>query len=565
MTAQSPQNWLARYAKNYHAWTAYTINGRNIYERSLGLVESSFDLDGTDYEGRADMNALFTLEIKHSFSSKVEFRHRIALAWTNLRLQHTLLMSRVCEDEETGKRCFVVDVGQSAEEVIQKATDNIVWVEDIYPSVDSSELHRHCQNVARILDPTTCLSRLHVLPLIKLPNGNFELRFLLIMAHQISDGLTFYNWFRHFIRILNMPASQIEEDIKSFRREDSIVSRLPPAQEDLYPPIAGSQARQRWFWAIIRVLRHVRKSLPPTFTNPLRRKQRAPFMPLPPTFDKLLDYSKARQPPMNSFHVTASLSKTASTRIIQLCRSINVSVGAGLYALAGIAMMDIEEQRHPEAERRHFIASFPLNPRTFFGWTTPADSCMLAFSDGIAMPFLPSSLPLEGRLKLTARIANRQLRQYQKRLKTGQVNISLGAHSPGRLLASGYLYAIERLEGRIPEDRKTGINPQGELQASMNMAGATCGVSSVGSTATFFKPGEYDLEAEGRDFIADYRDLRMGVRARDNEFLVGSSTNSNGIVGFGVSYDGCAISEEAAKGWARKIESLLEEEDRARL
>ena len=59
----------------------------------------------------------------------------------------------------------------------------------------------------------------------------------------------------------------------------------------------------------------------------------------------------------------------------------------------------------------------------------------------------------------------------------------------------------------------------------------------------------------------------MAVRARDNEFLIGSSTDWRGIVSFGVSYDGNAISEEAAERWADKIRGLLEDENvgRARM
>jgi len=92
-------------------------------------------------------------------------------------------------------------------------------------------------------------------------------------------------------------------------------------------------------------------------------------------------------------------------------------------------------------------------------------------------------------------------------------------------------------------------------------------VSSIGPTATFFKPGVYDfneVKKGAKDLVADFRDFRMGVRARDNEFLVGSSTDSNGIIKFGVSYDESAISKEAAEVWGRKIGSLLDyREERA--
>ncbi|KAF2013268.1 hypothetical protein BU24DRAFT_424270 [Aaosphaeria arxii CBS 175.79] len=557
-------HWLSKYASNYHAWHTATLDGRKVYSRPIGLVESSFDADGTDFGGRADMNALFTLQIRHDLSQE-QFRHRIALAWANLRLQHVMLQSWVHENEQSGHRKFVVGLHDSIDDVLEETLKSIVWVEDVYETVDDAELYKHCLNVGRIVDPSKCLSRLHVLPLTRLPNGNYKLRFLIIIAHQTSDGLSAYNWFSNFIRILNLPAEAIKQEIESFRYPESIASRLPPAQEDLYPPVAGNKARQRWFWAIMRILRYISKGTPPQMVNPLRREQRlSKAVEFPPTFDQLFDYSEGRRPPMNSGHVNAVLSKEASIRLIDLCRSIKVSVGAGCFALAGISMMEIHEQRYPDiadSERKPFVASFPLNPRAFFGFTTPADSCMLAFSEGITMPFLSSSLPFEGRFRLIAKHANRELRVYQKRLKSAGKGSCFDSHSPSRLLATGYIAAIERFEDKLAPHRKTGINPQGQYKPT-GLVGATCGVSSVGSTASYFKSGVHDLDdvgrVKGKDFGADYLNLRMGVRARDNEFLVGSSTDYDGIVGFGVSYDASAISEEAANGWAEKISSLFE-------
>jgi hypothetical protein len=65
--------------------------------------------------------------------------------------------------------------------------------------------------------------------------------------------------------------------------------------------------------------------------------------------------------------------------------------------------------------------------------------------------------------------------------------------------------------------------------------------------------------------VADFRDVKIGVRARDNEFLIGSSTSAEGIVGFGVSYDLNAISAEAAETWRETIEGLLEVREVAKL
>jgi hypothetical protein len=392
------------------------------------------------------------------------------------------------------------------------------------------------------------------------------------MAHQISDGLSAYNWFRDFLRILNTPCATIRNEISVAIKEQSIKAKLPPAQEDLYPKVNGSKARQRWFWAMVRVLRHVQRSMPPTFVNPLRRENRLSGpLPLKPVYDRVFDYRETTRPPMSSGHVTASLSPTASARLMALCREANVSIGAGCFALAGLSMMHLHASRNPDAAHAAFGASFPLNPRPWLTRPPLADSCMLAFSEGIVMPFLPSSLPIEGRFKLVARAANRELKAYQKRLtgksrnEGGGMSV-LDKHAPGRLLATGFLAQLERVDAKLPAHRKIGQNPQGELAARIGPYAATCGVSSVGSTAAFFKPGEYDVDDLGhKDFVADYRGLRMGVRARENEFLIGSSTDARGIVGFGVSYDENAISREAAHMWAETIEGLLERGDGSRL
>jgi hypothetical protein len=193
---------------------------------------------------------------------------------------------------------------------------------------------------------------------------------------------------------------------------------------------------------------------------------------------------------------------------------------------------------------------------------------MLAFSEGIVMPFLPTSIPVEKRFVLVARHANRELRVYQKRVRQdGVLGVGMfDKHSPARLLATGYLAQIERVNEKLPAERRTGVSPQGELKPRVGPYGATCGVSSVGSLAAYFRKGEYDLEkAEGRDFVADYRGLRMGVRARENEFLIGSSSDAEGIIGFGVSYDENTISREAAEEWARTIEGLLEPENKSKM
>ncbi|RMZ66613.1 hypothetical protein GMOD_00001966 [Pyrenophora seminiperda CCB06] len=543
---QTQGHWLDKYATNYAKWElSVRPDDFQTFKRPLGLVESSFDADGTYYGGRADMTSLFTLTIQYKLS-KSQLRRKIAIAWTSLRLQHPLLFARVMDDPATGTRNFAVDVPSSPEAAIQEVENSIIWFEDTYPEVNAKEVYHHAYNVTRIISPEQCLSKLHILPLTKNPNSTYSLRLLVVIAHQISDGLSAYSWFSHLIRILNQPSQEILADIEACGKAETIQVVLPAAQEGLYPPITGNRARKRWFWALIRVLRHVKKGLPPTFANPLRRTERLETLPpLQPKYEGIFNYNPTTRPPMSCGHISAFLSPCASARFIALCRSANVSIGAGCFALAGLAMMTIRESlSSSDSSTTHthpaFTASFPLNPRAFFVNPPPADSCMLAFSEGIVMPFLSSSLPVEGRFKLVAKHANRGLRVYQKSLKgkgtTGTPAI-LDKYSPGRLLATG----------------------------TAGFA-ATCGVSSIGPLAPFFKRGTYDVQnPSGKDFVADFESVKIGVRAREEEFLIGSSTSAEGIVEFGVSYDLNSISEEMAELWKTTIESLLEVEERAKL
>ena len=580
-------HWLDNYSSNTLSWQKHTSptssspsssssspTSTPCYTRPLGLVESSFSTDGTCFGGRADITATLTLHISHTLSTR-ELRRRIVLAWTAVRVRHVLLKARVGDDEGG----FVVDVPGSVGGAVEEAEGSVVWFEDFDfgvddGSIDERDVHYHALNTSRIIQPSTSLSKLHILPLVPQLDGTHSLRLLIVLAHQIADGLSAYTWFSDFISTLNLPISSIEENIATSIHEDRIREKLPPAQESLYPKVSGNTARQRWFWAIMRVLRHVQRTMPPTFANPLFRAERLDSaIALPATYAPIFDYSqdKGKKPPMSSGHVSAILSRSASERMISLCRASKISIGAGCFALAGLAMMDIHARLTDSSSSTHnlsFGASFPLNPRAFFTPQPDTDSCMLSFSEGIVMPYLPDSIPVERRFTFVARHANRELRVYQKRLRQGD-DEGVGMfdrYSPARLLATGYVAQMERVDDKLPVEKRTGFSPQGGLKARVGRYGATCGVSSVGSLAGYFKKGEYDvLKLGDRDFAADYRGLRMGVRARENEFLIGSSSDEDGIIGFGVSYDECAISREAAEEWARTIEGLLEPESTANL
>jgi hypothetical protein len=51
---KGPGHWLDKYASSYATWQLETgTSGNQWFQRPLGLVETSFDSDGTYYGGRA--------------------------------------------------------------------------------------------------------------------------------------------------------------------------------------------------------------------------------------------------------------------------------------------------------------------------------------------------------------------------------------------------------------------------------------------------------------------------------------------------------------------------------
>lgn len=456
-------------------------------------------------------------------------------------------------EDRNQQRCFVVDVSTDSKKAVEHAREHLITVSG-ETQIDEKDFRFHALNTGRIINPTRSLSKLFVLPVTHLGKDKYKLPFMMVLAHMIADGLSLFNWLGHFVDLMNKPPSELHALLTSSLSKETIRARLPPAQEDLYPPVAGNRARQRWVWAILRILRHVRKPLPSGFTNPLRQADRIK-LEFEQKYSSVLNYHPKKAPPMNSGSVTPQLSLAASKRLASLCKEAKTSVGAGVFALVALTMSSLYEELHPSIpleKRQPFIASFPLNPRPFFNYTGPADSCMLAFSEGIVLPFLPSSLPLEARFRPLAKAAHRELRSYQKKKRPGE----LDSHSPLRMVATNYLSAIERAEQKQP----TGLNPQASYPANPNFGAATCGVSSVGLVKDT-APGKYDLDQDfgaGQDVIADFRELKGGVRARDNEFLCGNSADGEGRLSYAVSYDASAMDEGLVQEWRRRMENVLE-------
>jgi hypothetical protein len=562
-------HWLHRYAnKSHFAWQKLSRRNRTRYWRPLGLAEFSFDTDGRHYEGRADLNTQLQVGVRSTLQHH-EFRERILFAWTCLRCQHLLLQAKALTGEQLLERIdgdvyFTVDAATNVSQAVEDAGKHLVFLSDHFDQVDPLDFWMHCQNTARVIDPSQALAKLFVHPWRPDRDGRGPLRLMIVGAHQIWDGLSQSVWFRNFVQLLNLSIPELRERIREHLEPEGILRRLPPPQEALYPPIQGSRARQRWFWLLTRILRHVRKPLPAGFINPLRRRHaRDRAVPLSSTYAPLLDYK--RLPPLNSMPCFAKASLKGTKRLHRICREANASVGAGCFALAALIMMEFYEKREPNiplVERRPFISGFPLNPRAFFNHTTEPDSLMLAFCDGILLPFLPSHLDLDGRLRLLARQAHRQLAVFQKRPNTarGEGGVQyMGSRGPGRLLQIQYVGSLERRDAILPAHLRGGLNPQGAYPMRPNHSLQTCGVSSVGRREALMKPGMYDLNEPGKDFIADFISSFACVRPREGEFLVGVGGSDEGLW-LNASIDGSAMDPALVDEWRIRFSTILDDD-----
>lgn len=566
---QGTAHWLDQYRGNTFEWQKHESNGITSFSRPLGLVEHFFDCDGRYYEGRADINAQLDLEV-FTRLTKNQLEERIILAWTILRCEKPILLARALLQENgatannstaTSNVRLHVEVPQNARAAVGEASEHAVFLADHYHSVDADDFWFHAQNTARVLDASKALAKLFVLPSNELKDsGGGSLRFLMVFAHQIADGLTNYSCMRAFIRLLNMPLQELRGQVSTASKLEGIRQHLPLPQEAHYPRVSGSTARQRWFWAITRILRSVRKPLPEAFPNPLRRKEARGIVSLSPVYDKVLDYS--RPPMINTLVCRTHMPPSHLQRLQTLCKQVKATVGAGCWALVAIVMMEIYERNEPDIpleERKPFVSGFPLNPRPFLEGHIELDSLMLAFCDGIVLPFLPSYLDFDSRLRLLARQAQRQLAAYQKRARPKDEEAQLqymSSRGAGRIIANQYVGSLERADAVLPHHLRKGIDLQGEYRLPISY-GQTNGISSIGRRDGLISSGEYDLEDASKDFVADYRGLEMAVRARTGEFLVAISGGEDGLRA-APSIDIGVMDPVLVDEWKRRMESILE-------
>lgn len=318
------------------------------------------------------MTAQLDLAIRSKLG-KEDFRQRIRLAWAILQNQHPMAKSRAVSKQDymdnsassAGDVYFAVDLSKDVDDALLGSSENLVFLDEHFNTVDSFDFYLHTQNTARVVDPEKCLAKLFVFPVEDSQARVQTLRFLLVSSHQIQDGLSNFTWLRSFIHILNQSTPELKASLAKAIEPATLQDRLQPPQEALYPAITGSRARQRWFWVLTRILRHVRIPHKAGFPNPLRRSEPLKIATtFSPVYASVLDYS--RPPVLNTYLCSARASFKATQRLHRICKAAGVSVGAGCFALAALIMMEFHERQTPGVpltERKPFITGFPLNPR----------------------------------------------------------------------------------------------------------------------------------------------------------------------------------------------------------
>ncbi len=233
---QAAPHWLDRYASQYHKWQQSHDQSGKYYYRPLGVVESLFDADGTESEGRADVNVILTLEIRSTLT-KAQYRKRVQSAWASLRVHHALLLAKALsghaflgqEHEKAADRFFAIKQPEGSDRAMDQASETITFVEDHYPDIQMEDFLHHCMNSARVIDPSQHLAKLFVMPLKLLPGGTYRFEAILIAAHQITDGLSVYQWMAHFLHILNQSEHDLQHSLSQACLPQNLWRRLPPA------------------------------------------------------------------------------------------------------------------------------------------------------------------------------------------------------------------------------------------------------------------------------------------------------------------------------------------------
>ncbi|GAA5959294.1 hypothetical protein JCM21900_003918 [Sporobolomyces salmonicolor] len=440
------------------------------------------------------------------------FVARLSLAWANLRASHPLLATTVRDAPhvETIPMCrtreFQYEPPASTEDALRRAQKTILKVDAAASQLDAAmdDLQgQHILNGERVLLDQSTMARL----VLVVEQDPTELGFFLLISHIISDGLSVFRLVNELFSLVaspdlptpatsphlltvdaflagsrDSPAWEVPGVVArpwvSMPPPDEVLRRLPLATEDHFPniPLSSSvhssstpqpteapadtephlsaphappsAARQRWFWAITRILILLRQR---RFPRSLHFPRLA--YPSPPV------QANTRWPFLR-------FNKASSASMIRFCKRNSLSPSMLLYAILSMSLANAFAKIHPHEPYRPVLIGFPFSARPFLEpvatpSSDPSSDCAIRITFGtIHLPNIPQDPTVENReaVRATAlRGARLAKQQFTKRLAPERQSRSL-------FLASAYALILDRLlssTGRNPipyEDPKTAIN-----------------------------------------------------------------------------------------------------------
>lgn len=418
------------------------------YVRRMGLVESFFNTMGTLHEGRTDI--FYRLPLRCPAAASDQLLQQLPLAWAVLCRRHPLLCARVAnltpdlqevdaqeanEKRQAGESShdasvsfephFVIDYPRTAPELINKASDRIVWLPPTWSKSVSEKnpseaavqwLEAYVWNgKRRFLRQYQAfgLASLVVLPPIaKGDLASFDI--VLLAAHCIGDGLSMTQLAAELLAIVigkHLPSQipqlvhrpETERNLKHAtlatypvvtQHMSAIVAgdnneptsddllclselecALPPCLEAAYPSMILTQtssdthqsrisrrARLRWFWSIRRIICQSRA--------------------LKAQIQVLSDFKAERDNPIpepwwgaqTTWSVVRIPQNTTSV-LTQWSKRKRVRVGALLYSIATLALNTLEKESCNSAPRSNTpnqtVIGFPMSIRKYLDAVSP--------------------------------------------------------------------------------------------------------------------------------------------------------------------------------------------------
>jgi hypothetical protein len=228
---------------NTFNWVPRDATSRT-YERLLGLTELGFYWDSR-FNGTADTVRYAIIDAESSISCTRLFGvENVTRTWLALKQQYPLLGSQLSERQQREEVVFVV-----SEERLSRCTPEEISFSSISSQLDLSSTGDVEAFIDGMLNGKRLLSNELPARLFILTPTNKENRVCVILhaAHCITDGISNANWIKSFLETLSS-----QPGIARWDMEDRLA--LGVASEKLIGDIGSSKARQKWHYAMGRIL-----------------------------------------------------------------------------------------------------------------------------------------------------------------------------------------------------------------------------------------------------------------------------------------------------------------------